>query len=318
MTVAASTQPRIVLRWTAPWKWSVDVRHRIVLRFTIAVTILVLTGMLIYGLPYYRLDLPHRPQSPLDTSLRPGGHIGIRLGLLGLGMFFLLFLYPIRKRWSWIGRIGKTRHWLDFHVLLGVAAPIVITLHSSFKLGGLAGAAYWIMMAVAISGFVGRYLYAQLPRTVAAELTLAEMEAECARLADQLRQQSLLTEEDLTPLMRLPSRETIAKMSLVSALARSIYFDCARPFQVSRLRRKFLTSGHSALTLWGLLTSGNEQLESIIRVIRAHSWMSTKLLFWARIRSLFHLWHVVHRPFSYGFVVLVIVHVSIALLFGYF
>ncbi len=79
--------------------------------------------------------------------------------------FCVLFLYPIRKHWPWLGRMGKTKNWLDFHVLWGITAPIVITLHSSFKLSGLAGLAYWIMMAVALSGFAGRYLYAQIPRT---------------------------------------------------------------------------------------------------------------------------------------------------------
>ena len=90
-------------------------------------------------------------------------------------------------------------------MLLGITAPIVITLHSSFKLRGLAGAAYWIMMAVAASGFIGRYLYAMIPRSLnTAELTLKEMEAECNRLSEQLQCQVLLTAEDLAPLMGAP------------------------------------------------------------------------------------------------------------------
>ena len=88
--------------------------------------------------------------------------------MLGVTLFCFLFLYPIRKKWPWLGRIGKTKHWLDFHVLLGITAPVVVTLHSSFKLRGIAGVAYWIMMAVSISGFIGRYLYAQIPRSLSA------------------------------------------------------------------------------------------------------------------------------------------------------
>ena len=78
--------------------------------------------------------------------------------MLGIALYAVLFLYPIRKRWRWLGSIGKTRHWLDFHVLVGITAPILITFHASFKLRGLAGMAYWIMMAVALSGFIGRYM----------------------------------------------------------------------------------------------------------------------------------------------------------------
>lgn len=317
--MAAPSQSQITFRRAAPWTWTIEIRHRILLRFTIAVAVAFLSGMLIYGFPYYRLNLPQRPLSALDASLRPGGSIGIRLGMLGLVMFFLLFLYPIRKRWTWLSRIGKTRHWLDFHVLLGITAPIVITLHSSFKLNGLAGAAYWIMMAVALSGFIGRYLYAQIPRSLStAELSLKEMEDECARMTEQLKTQALLTAAELAPLMRLPSREEIASMPLVLALSKSVYLDITRPILVSGLRRRFLTPARIISTLGGLLPSGDARLETVVATVRAHSWMSTKILFLGRVRSLFHLWHVVHRPFSYGFVVLVAVHVTVALLFGYF
>ena len=135
----------------------------------------------------------------------PAASIGLKLGFVGLGLFLVLFLYPIRKRWPWLGRIGKTKHWLDFHVLAGISAPIVITLHSSLKLSGLAGLAYWIMMAVALSGFAGRYLYAQIPRSLnAAELSLQEMQALSAQLTQELERQALLKSEEVAPLLKLP------------------------------------------------------------------------------------------------------------------
>jgi hypothetical protein len=31
----------------------------------------------------------------------------------------------------------------------------------------------------------------------------------------------------------------------------------------------------------------------------------------------FHLWHVIHRPFSYSFAILSILHVTVVLLLGY-
>ena len=101
--------------------------------------------------------------------LRPSGPIGVNLGLFGVLMFFVIYLYPLRKRWGWLGRQGNARHWLDFHVVLGTAAPLVIALHSSFKFGGIAGMAFWIMVAVSLSGVIGRYLYGQIPRRARAE-----------------------------------------------------------------------------------------------------------------------------------------------------
>ncbi len=86
--------------------------------------------------------------------------------MVGVLMLCGIFLYPLRKRWSWLQKQGDSKHWLDHHVVLGVAAPICIAFHSSFKFRGLAGIAFWVMVAVSLSGLIGRYLYAQVPRQV--------------------------------------------------------------------------------------------------------------------------------------------------------
>jgi hypothetical protein len=33
---------------------------------------------------------------------------------------------------------------------------------------------------------------------------------------------------------------------------------------------------------------------------------------------MFHLWHVIHRPFSYSFAILACVHIGFALFIGYY
>jgi hypothetical protein len=138
--------------------------------------ILLIAGVGIYGESYYRLDAAQRPFSPKHVLLRPNGSIGLWLGVLGATMFLIIFLYPIRKRWAWFRSKGNTRHWLDFHVLVGLSAPFIIALHASFKFRGIAGMAFWIISAVALSGVIGRYLYAQIPRSLnAAELSMQEV-----------------------------------------------------------------------------------------------------------------------------------------------
>ena len=99
---------------------------------------------------------------PFQTSmncLRPSGLIGINLGVLGTVLFCIIFLYALRKVIPWLGRIGTAKHWMDFHIICGVSAPIIIAFHASFKFNNIAGVAFWIMLAVAISGLAGRYLY---------------------------------------------------------------------------------------------------------------------------------------------------------------
>ncbi len=99
-------------------------RTRVFLAWMLALAVvLVIAG---YGLNYYTLSATQRPFSPKHQLLRPSGTIGIKLGMVGVLMFFLIYLYPLRKKWGWLGRMGNSRHWLDFHVVLGTAAPIII------------------------------------------------------------------------------------------------------------------------------------------------------------------------------------------------
>ena len=296
-----------------------ELPHKLRLWLAISCAAIVIVGVAIYGFDYYRSDLEARVESPLHPILRPSGTLGLRLGMLGFAMYCVLFLYPIRKRWRWLASIGKTRHWLDFHVLVGITSPIIITYHSSFKLGGLAGVAYWIMIAVALSGFIGRYMYAQIPRTLNADqIAAGELQAQTAELALELERQDVLPPEEIAPLLRLPLPEAIRKMPLWTVLFTLLRLDLARPFQVRRLRRRLLSGVEILTTLGGLLASNHRELEAVIANVRRQSWLRTKMAFLERTHQVFHLWHVVHRPFSYSFALLVVIHITVVLMLGYF
>src|SRR5262252_9195090 len=173
--------------------------------FLFATLIIALT---VYGYDYYTLGLEDRPFSPKHVALRPSGVIGIKLGWLGVIMFLIIFLYPLRKAWPWLMKKGSSRHWLDYHVILGISAPFVIAFHSSFKFHGFAGIAFWIMVAVSVSGIVGRYLYGQIPRSLTtAELSLKELQELREKRALQLTEQQFFNEADLRPLLQLPTAQ---------------------------------------------------------------------------------------------------------------
>ena len=293
--------------------------HRLRLSVAIFAAASLIIALSIWGFDYYRLDLAGRAESPLHPLLRPSGSVGLRLGMLGIALYGVLFLYPIRKRWKWLGSIGKTRHWLDFHVLVGITAPILITFHASFKLRGLAGMAYWIMMAVALSGFIGRYMYAQIPRSLNADqIAFGELEQQAANLALELERQELFRPEEIAPLLNVPSQKEIRAMPLVKVLATLMRLDLSRPFLVSRLRRRVLSGSEIVTTLGGFRKSSHYELETVIASVRRQSWLRTKMAFLERTHQVFHLWHVVHRPFSYSFAALVVVHVTVVLMLGYY
>jgi len=46
--------------------------------------------------------------------------------------------------------------------------------------------------------------------------------------------------------------------------------------------------------------------------------LAKKILFLSKTNKLLHLWHLVHRPFSYSFALLASIHVILMLMLGYY
>ncbi len=293
--------------------------HRIRLFALYGVAIALIAGLSAYGFNYYTLSASERPFSPKHVLLRPSGSIGLKLGFLGFLIFLGIFLYPLRKAWPWLGQQGSARHWLDIHVLLGLTAPFIIAFHSSFKFRGFAGIAFWIMVAVSLSGVIGRYLYSQIPRRVnAAELSMKELQEFQEKLAHQLDQQDLLPQADVRSLLKLPSQEKVDRMFMLFALVYMMLLDVARTFRIAKLRRHALGFGEQLATLAGFLPTRNRDLEKAIGMAREEAATAKRVLFLKRSQQVFHLWHVVHKPFSYTFALLAVIHIVVVMMMGYF
>ena len=292
-------------------------RRRVLAGYILFTTLIL--ALAVHGFDYYTLEATHRPFSPKHMALKPSGAVGVKLGFLGLAMFLVIFLYPLRKRWGWLQRQGNSRHWLDFHVMLGIAAPFVIAFHSSFKFTGFAGMAFWIMVAVSLSGVIGRYLYAQIPRSLnAAELSRKETKDTHEQLAAKLAQLRIIPEADLRSLLRLPSPERVANWPMLLALAHMLALDLARPLRIARLRRHASGFGERVITLGGFLRTKNAALERAIATAREEASLAKRVLFLSRSQQVFHLWHVVHKPFSYSFAMLALIHIGVVMTMGYF
>ena len=292
-------------------------RWRLYVLYVLAITINL--AIFIYGFDYYKLAQASRPLSPKYDLFKPSGPVGLYLGFFGVALFLGIFLYPIRKHWPWLARQGNTRHWLDIHIMMGLTAPVIIALHSSLKFSGIAGMAFWCMFAVSLSGVVGRYLYNKVPRTLnAAELSRKELQDLQAELERDLADQKLLPEADLRSLLRLPSAERLAKLPVAGAIMYMMSLDVARVFRVARMRRHALRGVEYITALGGLLKTRHRELERAIAAARAEASLSERILFLSYTQRVFHLWHVVHRPFSYTFAILAVLHIGLQLLLGYF
>jgi hypothetical protein len=295
-----------------------DRGHRVRVRIAAYTATAVVASLAAFGWNYYLLPLEQRPFSPKHMFLRPSGIIGLKLGYLGTALFVFIFLYAVRKIVPWLGRIGTARQWMDFHAIAGVTAPIVIAFHASFKFHGIAGIAFWIMLAVALSGVVGRYLYAQIPRSLsAAELTFRELRDSEDALTQGLMEQSVYSAEQLDRVLRVPPPEHVRQISTAAALGELLMLDVRQRFQIAALRRMGNGVLGNLRSLGGVWSGTNAEVERVVVLVRQKASLSRRVVFLNRTQSVFHLWHVVHRPFSYAFAVLAVMHIVVVMGLGF-
>ena len=97
-----------------------------------------------------------------------GEFYGHTIGIIGFILMLMTeTLYSLRKRSrTRVARWGRMSDWLQFHIFTGIVGPYLVLLHSSWKFNGLAGATMLLTVIIVISGFIGRYIYTRIPRTL--------------------------------------------------------------------------------------------------------------------------------------------------------
>lgn len=256
-------------------------------------TSLVAIGIwLSQGWAFYRLAEHLRPRHPDYARLTSGGSWGHWFGIVGSILIGLLLLYIVRKRWRALDRTGSLRLWLDVHIWMGITGPLLIVLHSAFKVGGLVSISFWSMSAVALSGVLGRYLYLQIPRDESGE-ELDRQGMDQARL--RLLGEAGLAWDDL------PS-------AIQGHLARSgggplqwLAEDLSWPLRKSSWRKQL--SGHGM------------DATRVLKALRRLELLERRRSTLALASRLLHYWHVFHRPFALIMVLFLIVHIVVAQLF---
>lgn len=121
----------------------------------LAVVMMVLiTG--IYGLVLF-----------VTREIPPAGELfGHGMGIFGFTLMLMTeTLYSFRKR-SRSVRWGRMSTWLQLHIFTGIVGPFMVLLHSSWKFNGLAGATTLLTGVIVFSGFIGRYIFTRIPRTL--------------------------------------------------------------------------------------------------------------------------------------------------------
>ena len=280
--------------------------HKIYLSTMVIIVLFSFSYLLFEGYSYYRLKPEDRFYNENYGTLKPSGTVGHGLGIAG--SFFMLVgvsLYMLRKRVRRLSRLGHLKHWLEFHIFLCSLGPILVLFHTAFKFGGLVAVSFWSMVAVVLSGVIGRYIYLQIPRTIEGrELSLSELDQKKADLRGRLQKKYQLSEEATTFILNAvkarPDRSGDnslirygRKLKFEKSVKRQLKSELAKQQLARESRREILSTVSEEIAL-------NRKIDRLVTM-----------------QNLFRYWHVAHLPFAIVMLIIMIVHVSVALAFGY-
>ena len=283
--------------------------HALYISVLIGLALLMTLGPGLFGAGYYLTPLQERPFHPLYDLLKPTGLLGQGYGVVGSAMIILgVGLYAARKRIRRLSSLGKIKHFLEFHIFLCLTGAVLVIYHTTFKFGGLVAISFWSMVAVVLSGFVGRYLYVQIPRGIHGnELTLAELSGQFLQLGARLEGE-LGLHPDLIRMI------DVAAGPLRPANGVSTFQAIRFTIATSMTRRRLLGALSRELHRRRLPRSLTDR---ILLLARTRYTLARRIAVLQRLRSLFHLWHVVHLPFTVTMFVILAIHVGVAIAFGY-
>jgi len=281
--------------------------HRILLAVLYASLMLVTIWLILQGSDYYREGALTRPHHPQHAEWRPSGLLGHGLGIVGTVMLLVLFLYSFRKRVTLARRWGRLSSWLNYHIFLGIAGPVLVTFHTAFKFNGIVVIAYLSMLAVALSGFIGRYLYVKIPHRVdGLEQSREEAQQELTKLREDLGsrfQLSSAQRQRIDGLASLSHLDSGGFRAVITLIWTDITAWLRRRILLSRFRRE--------------LDLSRQDVRTLRQLIHQQTRLSRQVAFWKTAQRLFHYWHVFHKPFAFTMVVIMILHVGVAISLGY-
>lgn len=248
----------------------------------------------------------------LAKPYEPGDDFGYTLGLVGGLLILSQMMYPLRKRFPTLARLGLMDRWFKYHMLVGIAGPALILFHSTFQTGSTNGSiALYAMLLVAGSGVIGRYFYRRVHQGLyGRQLTLNDVTTELKASLDSVGSVFKLRADMEPRLMSfyrdafevdLPLWRRVFRFMTLRLRARrlSLALRIDAKLALHRQRRHHKLSRAEAFLSYKLARKQiNDFLLAVVRASQFRVW-----------ERFFSLWHLVHIPFLYLLFFSGVVHV---------
>ncbi|HED64060.1 MAG TPA: FAD-binding protein [Planctomycetes bacterium] len=275
------------------------------LRGAFVVTLLAL-GWAVWNFDYYALARAERPASPDHALLRPGHGFGLWMGILSVALIVFNLAYLLRRSPRFRLRLGSLRAWMTSHVVTGFLAVSCAALHAAMAPRDTPGGhAFWALAFLLVTGAIGRYLYAAVPRAANGhELELSEVKARLARIEAEW--------DDGQVRFREEARRRVEALVEARQWKRGLLARIASLVAGQRDLRRMLSGLRARGRREGVAEEELRAIESLAR--RAYTAALSAARF-EDLRALANTWRYLHRWAAVLMVVLLALHIATALAF---
>ena len=256
---------------------------------------------------YYLLPSAARPEDAKHELLRPDSGLGLAFGLCATALIAVNFLYLVRRSPRFSFQLGSLRAWMTSHVVTGLLALVFATLHGAMDPRDTVGGHALLALALlTVTGAIGRYFYAYLPRAAnGRELELTEIKLEL----DQLTEQWDKSQRSYVERVRAEIAALVA-----SAQWRSSWLGRARALVSGQWR---LAQALARLTQEGRRAGiPAEKIQAALELARAAHRNALAAAHFEDLRAVLASWRYLHRWVAALMVFLLVLHVACALSYG--
>jgi hypothetical protein len=181
----------------------------------------------------------------------------------------------------------------------------MILFHTAFKFGGLVAVSFWSMVAVFLSGIIGRFIYLQIPRTIEGrELSLGEVKELRGDVGELVKQAYNLDDESYQLIIDSTKNK-------IEPVDKNVFIRYFRKMRADNLN---IRKVKSALIKNNL---PREHYKRIMSLVKNELSLNRKIDRLVTMQNLFRYWHVAHLPFALIMLIIMIIHIIVTVVFGF-
>jgi hypothetical protein len=231
-------------------------------------------------------------------AFTPQHGFGYALGIVGGSAMAVLLLYPLPKRVRRLRNWLPMKYWFAMHMVCGIAGPLLVVFHSTFRLRSLnATVAMISMILVALSGVVGRFIYRRVHQGMdGAQAALKERREALARELERVEATGQRLPDLRLEIDRFAALATLQPSTWHAQVLRFVGLG----FRRARAQRRI------ARALGRVQGAEPGSLESASRHTLLAMQRAAQFVAYERLLS---LWRIVHVPLVFMLVISAVVHV---------